>query len=68
MNTKNWKSSPKCQALLDNEGLDWDDLPSYFFKKYMKIVSDRGFHIDGWEDVWEYEKTGQTCRYSDHTE
>ena len=37
-----------------------DDLPVYFFQKYMKIVTDRAaFNIDGWEEVWEYERTGR---------
>ena len=25
----------------------------------MKIVTQHNFHIDGWEEVWEYEKTGK---------
>ena len=38
---------------------DFDQLQNYFFKKYMKIVTTAAdFNIDGWEEVWEFEKKG----------
>ena len=37
-----------------------DNLPLYFFQRYMKIVTDAAdFNIDGWEEVWEYERTDE---------
>ena len=53
MNTDNWKSSPACIEKYQN---NWDDIHLDFFKKYFKIVSDQNFNIDGWEEVWEYER------------
>ena len=58
MNTKNWESSPACEKYLADNKMVWKDLPVHFFQKYMKIVTKHNFHIDGWEEVWEYEKTG----------
>jgi len=58
MNTKNWESSPACTKYLADNKMDWKDLPVHFFQKYMKIVTKHNFHIDGWEEVWEYERTG----------
>ena len=50
-------------VVVDNGEIgDFDELRLYFFKRYMKIVTDANaaFNIDGWEEVWEYEKKG--CR------
>lgn len=58
MNTKNWESSPACTKYLADNKMEWKDLPVHFFQNYMKIVTKHNFHIDGWEEVWEYEKTG----------
>ena len=60
MNTKNWESSPACAKYLADNKMEWKDLPVHFFQKYMKIVTQHNFHIDGWEEVWEYEKTGSS--------
>ena len=54
-----WAESPACQKL----GQDGQDLLHAFFKKYIKMVADKGFHVDGWEEVWEFEKdsAGKPC-------
>ena len=60
MNTKNWESSPACTKYLADNNMEWTNLPVHFFQKYMKIVTQYDFHVDGWEEVWEFEKTGLT--------
>ena len=40
--------------MADND-LTPDKLLHDFFKWYVKMVADKGFHVDGWEEVWEYE-------------
>lgn len=61
VNTRYFKSSPICQKLVDSGEVEsWDDLSLYFFRRYMKIVTDAAdFNIDGWEEVWEYERTDE---------
>ena len=61
MNTEYFKTSPKCDELVKAGTIkSLEELPVYFFQKYMKIVTDRAaFNIDGWEEVWEYERTGR---------
>ena len=62
VNVEYFKTSPACQKLVEDktDGLtDFDQLQNYFFKKYMKIVTTAAdFNIDGWEEVWEFEKKG----------
>ena len=36
--------------------LDVDQLLHDFFKKYIQMIAKKGFHVDGWEEVWEFEK------------
>ena len=63
MNAEFFKTSPECQKMVDSGEIGgFDDLQLYFFKRYMKIVTDANaaFNIDAWEEVWEYEKKG--CR------
>ena len=67
MNTKNWESSPACTKYLADNKMKWEDLPVHFFQKYMKIVTQYNFHVDGWEEVWEYEKTGLIVIYANAT-
>ena len=62
VNAEYFKTSPKCQELVESDDSlkDFDDLQLYFFKKYMKIVTDAAdFNIDGWEEVWEFERPGK---------
>ena len=61
VNAEFFKTSPACHKMVEaGEIDDFDNLQLYFFKKYMKIVTDANneFNIDGWEEVWEYEKKG----------
>lgn len=61
VNAEFFKTSPACQKMVAAVEIDdFDSLQLYFFKKYMKIVTDANgeFNIDGWEEVWEYEKKG----------
>ena len=56
------KGSPICREKMKAEGLDHnknDDVNAYFhkfFQKYVKMVAEAGFHVHGWEEVWEYEE------------
>ena len=61
VNAEYFKTSPICQDLVANDPdlEDFEDLQLYFFKKYMKIVTDAAdFNIDAWEEVWEFERPG----------
>ena len=35
----------------------WTELNKliFFQNRYVKMAADKGFHVDGWEEVWEYE-------------
>ena len=56
------KGSPICRQKMKDEGLDhenYDDVNAYFhkfFQKYVRMVGEAGFHVHGWEEVWEYEE------------
>jgi N-acetyl-beta-hexosaminidase len=50
------EDSPACVEYMQIEGISsYDDLLHNFFKKYMTMVADKGFHIDAWEEVFKYE-------------
>jgi hexosaminidase len=49
-----WKSCPKCQARIKNEGLkDEKELQSYFMKRIEKIVTAKGKKMIGWDEILE---------------
>ena len=60
-----WLGSPVCQKYMSDNDLTADELLHDFFKKYVKLVADKGFHVDGWEEVWQFQnsKTGVTEVY-----
>jgi hexosaminidase len=48
----NWKTCPKCQARIRNEGLkDVDELQSYFMKRITKFVTSKGRRVIGWDEI-----------------
>lgn len=53
-NKEHWKTCPKCQALMQREGLkDVDELQSYFIKRVEKIVNKLGRQLLGWDEILE---------------
>ncbi|MCF0160046.1 MAG: family 20 glycosylhydrolase [Bacteroidaceae bacterium] len=53
-NKEHWKTCPKCQALMQREGLkDVDELQSYFIKRVEKIVNKLGRQMLGWDEILE---------------
>jgi len=48
-------NGPACQKYMSENKLEPDQLLHDFFKWYVKITAEKGFHVDGWEEVWEYE-------------
>lgn len=53
-NKSHWKTCPKCQALMQREGLkDVDELQSYFIKRIEKIVNKLGRQMLGWDEILE---------------
>ena len=53
-NKEHWKTCPKCQALMQREGLnDVDELQSYFIKRVEKIVNKLGRNMLGWDEILE---------------
>lgn len=53
-NKSHWKTCPKCQALMQREGLkDVDELQSYFIKRVEKIVNKLGRKMLGWDEILE---------------
>jgi hexosaminidase len=50
----NWKSCPKCQARIRNQGLeDVDELQSYFMKRMEKFINSKGRKLIGWDEILE---------------
>lgn len=49
-----WKDCPKCQALMQREGLkNVDELQSYTIKRIEKFINSRGRKIIGWDEILE---------------
>lgn len=49
-----WKSCPKCQARIAQEGLsDEDELQSYFVSRVTKALAQRGRTAIGWDEILE---------------
>ena len=51
-----WVNSPACQTLAGTADFDPKDLLHNFFKKYIGIVAENGFHVDAWDSVFTYQK------------
>jgi len=49
-----WKSCPKCQARIRNEGLaDEEELQSYFITRIEKFLNSHGRRLMGWDEILE---------------
>jgi hexosaminidase len=49
-----WKSCPKCQKRMKDEGLhDEHELQSYFIRRMEKFVNSKGKKIIGWDEILE---------------
>ena len=49
-----WKSCPKCQARIRNEGLaDEEELQSYFITRMEKFLNAHGRQLMGWDEILE---------------
>ncbi len=49
-----WKRCPKCQALMQDEGMtSVDELQSYMIHRIEKYVNDHGRSIIGWDEILE---------------
>ena len=49
-----WKSCPKCQARIRNEGLaDEEELQSYFIARMEKFLNEHGRQLMGWDEILE---------------
>ncbi len=49
-----WRSCPKCQARIRNEGLaDEDELQSYFITRMEKFLNAHGRMLMGWDEILE---------------
>jgi len=50
----NWKSCPKCQTRIEEEGLnDEEELQSYFITRIEKFLNAQGRQIIGWDEILE---------------
>lgn len=50
----NWKTCPKCQTRMKQEGLkDVNELQSYFMKRMEKFVLSKGRRMIGWDEILE---------------
>ena len=50
----NWRSCPKCQARIKNEGLTGEDaLQSYFIHRIERFLNAHGRKIIGWDEILE---------------
>lgn len=50
----NWRSCPRCQARIRNEGLkDEEELQSYFITRMEKFLNAHGRRLMGWDEILE---------------
>ena len=51
-NKAHWKTCPKCQARMQEEGLkDVDELQSYMIKRIARYVESKGRKVIGWDEI-----------------
>ena len=49
---QHWKTCPKCQALMQQEGMkDVDELQSYMIRRIERFVNSNGRRIIGWDEI-----------------
>ena len=49
---QHWKTCPKCQALMQQEGMkDVDELQSYMIRRIERFVNSKGRRIIGWDEI-----------------
>ena len=49
---QHWKTCPKCQALMEKEGMkDVDELQSYMIHRIERFVNSKGRRIIGWDEI-----------------
>ena len=49
---QHWKTCPKCQALMQQEGMkDIDELQSYMIRRIERFVNSKGRRIIGWDEI-----------------
>ena len=49
---QNWKTCPKCQALMQAQGMkDVDELQSYMIRRIERFVNSKGRRIIGWDEI-----------------
>ena len=49
---QHWKTCPKCQALMQKEGMtDVDELQSYMIRRIERFVNSKGRRIIGWDEI-----------------
>ena len=49
---QHWKTCPKCQALMQKEGMkDVDELQSYMIHRIERFVNSKGRRIIGWDEI-----------------
>jgi hexosaminidase len=49
-----WKECPRCQALIQREGLaDEHELQSYFIRHFERYLNERGRRLIGWDEILE---------------
>ncbi len=51
---KRWKRCPKCQAMIESQGLKNEhELQSYFVKRIEKLLNAKGRQLIGWDEILE---------------
>ncbi|ANH83561.1 hypothetical protein A8C56_23610 [Niabella ginsenosidivorans] len=54
VNKKDWKTCPRCQALMQKEQLKTEEaLQSYFIRRMEQFIRSRGKRLIGWEEILE---------------
>ena len=49
-----WRTCPKCQAMIEKQGLkDEDELQSYIIKRMEKFLNAKGRQLIGWDEILE---------------
>jgi len=53
-NKANWKTCPKCQMRISDEGLaDEEELQSYFVRRIERFLNEHGRRLIGWDEILE---------------
>lgn len=58
VNPAKWKTCPKCQALMQREGMtDLNQLEPYFIRRMEKILAKHGKTLVGWQEIFHQDAT-----------